>query len=445
MLRECLVLGLAAAAAAGSASYGRVKDLPGYDNKDVSWSGFIEDDGDNTTAIHFWFYEARGGGAGKPVILWLQGGPGSSGSMGNFFQLGPYRVDRVDGEVRMSKRAVTWVDEFNVIFVDQPIGTGLSYAPLLKLSGSLDAAADRMYRFVDTFYAQEDFARFRGHALYLAGEGFTGRFAPYFAQRWAARPDWRTVMNLQGLAVGDGWNAPCFQIGYWIEVAEVLGIVTARQAADARAIANGPMKVACEAKDWFGALTISSAFVFPFVNMAAGMPLYDSRRHEYRAHDYDYNPITEFMNNKTIRQLLHVDRPQMDAWKFVMNSTAIDVAFFPVNFKDSSPAYLDCLDALGLRVLFYEGQNDPLWGPKAQLAWLDQLPWAGHKAWLSSKQSPFHVRDAAGNATGPPVGYHRQAGTLEWALVFNSGHSVPMDEPEAAFTMIKNFVYKQPF
>eukprot|EP01063_Lacrimia_lanifica_P015432 TRINITY_DN2219_c0_g1_i4.p1 TRINITY_DN2219_c0_g1~~TRINITY_DN2219_c0_g1_i4.p1 ORF type:complete len:451 (+),score=171.16 TRINITY_DN2219_c0_g1_i4:340-1692(+) len=440
-----LLLG-AAAAAAGPASYGRVKDLPGYDNSDVSWSGYIDEDGDNATAIHFWFHEARGGGDGKPVILWLQGGPGSAGSMGSFFQMGPYRVDRVDGEVRMSKREVSWTDEFNVLFVDQPVGTGLSYAPLLKLSVTLRSCADRMYSFMRTFYAQEDFAKFRANELYMVGEGFTGRFAPYFAQRWAGKADYKAVMNLKGLAVGDGWNAPCFQIGYWVEVAEVLGIITARQAAEARAVEQGPMRLACEAHDWLLAQSLSHVITFGIVGMAAGMPLYDSRRHEYRPHDYDYYPITEFMNNKTIRELLHVDRPEAADWKFVMNSTTVDYLMLPENFIDSSPWYTECLDKLGLRVLIYEGQNDPLWGPKAQLAWLDQLAWSGNRAWLHSKQKPFHVKDAAGEATGVPVGFHRQAGdNMQWAMIFNAGHSVPMDEPAAAFTMIKNFVYGREF
>ena len=51
----------------------------------------------------------------------MQGGPGgSSTGFGNFGEIGPYDVD-------LNPRNTTWVQVANVLFVDNPVGTGYSY------------------------------------------------------------------------------------------------------------------------------------------------------------------------------------------------------------------------------------------------------------------------------------------------------------------------------
>lgn len=51
----------------------------------------------------------------------MQGGPGgSSTGFGNFQEIGPF-------DVMMNPRNTTWVQVANVLFVDNPVGTGYSY------------------------------------------------------------------------------------------------------------------------------------------------------------------------------------------------------------------------------------------------------------------------------------------------------------------------------
>jgi vitellogenic carboxypeptidase-like protein len=64
-----------------------------------------------------------------PVIIWLNGGPGSSSQLGNFMELGPYYVNPAHmAPYEIVKNENSWVQDYNVVFVDQPVGTGLSYA-----------------------------------------------------------------------------------------------------------------------------------------------------------------------------------------------------------------------------------------------------------------------------------------------------------------------------
>ena len=63
-----------------------------------------------------------------PLLLWLNGGPGSSSQIGNFLELGPVFVTKKDGKYTIEKRDVNWSNDYHVIFVDSPAGTGYSVA-----------------------------------------------------------------------------------------------------------------------------------------------------------------------------------------------------------------------------------------------------------------------------------------------------------------------------
>lgn len=75
--------------------------------------------------MFWWLYGAQTSNSServnKPLIMWLQGGPGgSSTGFGNFEELGPLTVE-------LKPRNTTWIQAANVLFVDNPVGSGFSY------------------------------------------------------------------------------------------------------------------------------------------------------------------------------------------------------------------------------------------------------------------------------------------------------------------------------
>lgn len=73
----------------------------------------------------FWWLMKAGSASDSfknyPLVIWLQGGPGASSvGFGNFGEIGPL-------DVQLRPRNNTWLRYANLLFIDNPVGTGYSY------------------------------------------------------------------------------------------------------------------------------------------------------------------------------------------------------------------------------------------------------------------------------------------------------------------------------
>lgn len=91
------VLATVSAVARGGAVVGPAEDavatLPGYGTPPApQWSGFLPGD-QGGVMLHYWFASAEVTDPGSaPVVLWLNGGPGSSSILGMLQEHGPLLV-----------------------------------------------------------------------------------------------------------------------------------------------------------------------------------------------------------------------------------------------------------------------------------------------------------------------------------------------------------------
>lgn len=110
----------------------------------------------------------------RPLIIWLQGGPGgSSTGYGNFAELGPLDLD-------LQARNYTWVKNANVLFIDNPVGTGFSIAAddTALCTDNVQISAD-LVEFMQQFY--KAFPKFKKVPLYVFGQSYGGKMAVEFA------------------------------------------------------------------------------------------------------------------------------------------------------------------------------------------------------------------------------------------------------------------------
>ena len=124
-------------------------------------SGYLST-GSRGTQLFYWYHEAVASAHEKPLILWLNGGPGCSSLGGMFTELGPLVVG-TDGNVTFNQ--YSWNRMANVLFLEQPAGVGFSY-PNLPANDS--TTADETYRALLAFFALHP--ELTGRKFYVMGE-----------------------------------------------------------------------------------------------------------------------------------------------------------------------------------------------------------------------------------------------------------------------------------
>ncbi|KAG5246905.1 serine carboxypeptidase [Salix suchowensis] len=105
-----------------------VTNLPGQ--PDVSfkhYAGYVTVNEQNGRALFYWFYEAATHPDKKPLVLWLNGGPGcSSIGYGATQEIGPFIVDTNGHGLKYNP--YSWNKEANMLFLESPVGVGFSYS-----------------------------------------------------------------------------------------------------------------------------------------------------------------------------------------------------------------------------------------------------------------------------------------------------------------------------
>ena len=150
-------------------------------------TGFLHPDegvGSNRTGLFYWIFPATEvPPAQAPLVVWLQGGPGASSLLGQFFELGPHRLaegsDGGGGGAEPAPNPAAWNGRANLVFIDQPFGTGFSYAddaPAGLVTSMPQMAQKLRLALVALAQAEADLAGFGGgRALWLTGESYAVR------------------------------------------------------------------------------------------------------------------------------------------------------------------------------------------------------------------------------------------------------------------------------
>eukprot|EP01062_Namystynia_karyoxenos_P067047 TRINITY_DN60941_c0_g1_i1.p1 TRINITY_DN60941_c0_g1~~TRINITY_DN60941_c0_g1_i1.p1 ORF type:complete len:579 (+),score=185.04 TRINITY_DN60941_c0_g1_i1:72-1739(+) len=211
-----LLLALCGEGASAADSRKPVLSLPGYGApKTKHWSGFVEVDAAAGSNLFYYLVEAEGDASKKPLLWWMQGGPGASSMVGMFSELGPVLLNSSNSLI---DNPYSWHQEANLLVVEFAEGIGYSYCanssrddlPCKQSSGmcspclsSDDLVVEHNVAFFDGFLKL--FPEFAGRPLYLAGESYAGVYVPTFAQALLRKQRSSAGIDLRGLWVTD----PC--------------------------------------------------------------------------------------------------------------------------------------------------------------------------------------------------------------------------------------------
>ena len=163
------------------------------------------------------FFESRVSPENAPLVLWLNGGPGCSSSTGLLFELGPCRI--ADEGKNTTYNTHSWNTHTNMIFLDQPVNVGYSYADDGTTVSTSPVAGQDVYAFLELFLNK--FPKYSKQPFHIAAESYGGTYAPNFAnviyqenKKLQFSPVANLVhINLASVMLGNGQTNPYVQMG----------------------------------------------------------------------------------------------------------------------------------------------------------------------------------------------------------------------------------------
>lgn len=79
--------------------------------------------------MFYWLFPSRKNPDSDPLLIWLTGGPGCSSELAVFKENGPMRLEKGIPV----KNDISWNNEANLLFLDNPIGTGYSKGSIFSM------------------------------------------------------------------------------------------------------------------------------------------------------------------------------------------------------------------------------------------------------------------------------------------------------------------------
>lgn len=420
------------------------RSLSGY--MDITGSKF--DSNDEDKHLFYWFFEKRSTAVATdktiPFILWLTGGPGCSSSLALLTENGPCKVKDTGDATEVNPHA--WTESAHMLWLDQPAGVGYSYGKATDRNEEM--VGEDAYYFLQAFFKAHP--EYSENPLFIVGESYGGHYAPAIAHRIlvgnTAEAAETEVLNLKGLAVGNGLTDPEIQYQYYPEMAykNSHGIKTISEAtynAMKRAAPTCTKLIkSCDSALTKIGTTFKCQMAFAYCNMALTMPfqmtglnVYDIRKKcTIKPLCYDFSHITKFLNLDSTKKALHIS-DKSSKWETC--NMAINKSFMSDWMGDFAPQVKDLLEA-GIPALIYAGDVDFICNYLGNKAWTTGLDW----------QHKDDFNKAEDHEWSEKKGLARTSNLLTFLQVYDAGHMVPSDQPEVALEMITQFVTgKVPF
>jgi serine carboxypeptidase 1 len=365
----------------------------------------------------------------KPLLIWLQGGPGSSSTgYGNFAELGPLDAD-------LNPRNTSWINFANVLFVDNPVGTGFSYADnTQQLATTNRQIADDFLVLLQGFY--EAVPALKSTPLYIFCESYGGKMTAEIALVLdQAIKDGTLDVDLRGVGLGDSWISPIDSVMTWgpyllsVGAIDQNGYEQIQQAAEAT-------KEAVESGDFTMATNLWAAAEGVVEGVTANIDFYNILTKVYGPwnknrklikpglRDEVDDKIDVLMNND-VKEALGLDA----SWGY--QSGFVFDALYEDFMKPVTDIVEELLNTTDLNVAVYNGQLDLIVDTPGTVEWVDKLKFEGAEDWKLTNRKPIVVNDVV-------EGYYKKLGNLGMYWVDRAGHMVPRDNPAAMEFIIED-------
>ncbi|TGZ68626.1 hypothetical protein CRM22_004157 [Opisthorchis felineus] len=447
--------------------------LPGLSEQPSfkQYSGYLSGETDNIQ-LHYWLVEATQTPDEKPLLLWLNGGPGCSSLEGLMTENGPFTV-RKQGVLEYNP--YSWNRFANVLYLESPGGVGFSYVKDRNLTTDDDFTAITNYHALLNFMKR--FPQYKGRDFYITGESYAGVYVPLLTLRLLDNNF--EDLNLKGIAVGNGYINKNFNDNSFLYYVYYHGLIDENLWNDLLASCCADR---CSSKCMFSEnQSVQCMNVISASNAATdGLDVYNiyapcdggvqtllGRRSGHPRRPFRFVPEKQLlfrdniflkMNNASrslgsrsittcvddtnqivyfntvdVRQALNVDVPEVDNWNTCSEQVA---GSYRMTYNALQAQYMKIL-AYKVPTLLYAGDVDTACNYLGILWFVDDLGLKMHKP---LKQWLYLDRDGTRQVGGVQKTLYLNETPLWYVTVRGSGHMVPQDKPIPAYHLITQFI-----
>ncbi|KAI9080201.1 hypothetical protein K1719_037879 [Acacia pycnantha] len=379
--------------------------------------------------MFYLFFESRNS-KDDPVVIWLTGGPGCSSELAMFYENGPFQITN---NLSLSWNEYGWDKASNLLYVDQPVGTGFSYtSDESDIRHDEEGVSNDLYDFLQAFFKEHP--QFAKNDFYITGESYAGHYIPAFASRvhQGNKEKQGLHINLKGFAIGNGLTNPEMQYPAYTDYALDRGLINKGDYDNISKLLPPCLHAIKNCGTEGGEACVSSYIVCnnifnEILSISGDINYYDIKKKCEGDLCYDFSSMETFLNKKEVRSALGVG--DLD---FVSCSSAVYDAMLKDwmrNLEVGIPSLLED----GIKVLVYAGEDDLICNWLGNSRWVHAMEWSGKKQFGASPAIPFTV-----DAT--EAGVLKGHGPLTFLKVHEAGHMVPMDQPKAALQMLRSWM-----
>lgn len=372
-------------------------------------------------------------------------------------EVGAWRMDP-DGGLMWVKDGASWNEYADILFLDQPVGTGFSYVNTNAYTTTLTQAADEVLHFLQRFvevypeYSREVEVKYgqqgSGVDVFLAGESFAGQYIPYTAKAIVKANN--PPVSLKGVAIGNGFIDPQNQYGTELETMvekniwkpdsddykRVAKIVDTCRADLAKYASTGVREIdSCD--QILQTIVARTTAKQQGSSQYTCINIYDVRLSDTSPACGMNWPTTlsamyDYLRRPDVRKALHVDEGHKpEAW--VECNANVGSAMRTDTTSPPSVGILPELLEAGVKVLLFAGEEDLICNAIGVRRTAENLEWGGSKGFGDHPSQDWYVN-------GSLAGTWRTARNLTYVGVKGASHMVGVDRPVESHDMMVRFM-----
>ncbi|KAL6510952.1 hypothetical protein OROGR_022076 [Orobanche gracilis] len=382
-------------------------------------------------SIFYYRIQSKTKNKNGPLMLFLNGGSGVSGSVAMYYGIGPYLLNNASTLVN---NEFGWDSVADLLILDQPSGTGFSIPTKDDdIPTTTEKAVIDLYDFLKTFFQKH--AELANNELFLAGQGYAGHFLPSLATRIVQGNEKNEFqIKLKSILIGNPWMNGAVQFASYPAYAREMKLISSAQYTQtmkdafsgcqrqAQKACNGPKRdlkactevnAGCNDILWESIITPAGKINYYDIDLKSCVG----------SLCYDFSILENFLNQASVKEALGVEpNAKFVTWSArVNNSMAGDVMR---DLTHVIPALLE----RGIKIVVYAGINDFIVNPTGIWDVISGIKWSGQGSF-----SPYRSLKVDGVKD---AGKLRSSGPLTFVVVNNAGHVVPMSQPAVALAIV---------